>query len=284
MFKENKYTKIYFSIIDTAKEKDYGDEYTEKHHIIPRCMGGGNGRNLVALSAREHFICHWLLIYMVDEEVKYKLQFAFYNMCRKSENQQRYNSRSYEYAKKHLLEACKKRKTTKGYKHSEETKELFREQRKNLVVISKDDKVKRVKDDELNVFLEEGWVLGNKVINIGGENNPMYGKKHSPETKRKISEKAKNRENKTKGMRRPWLSERNRKLKGTKKPHLEKIYILTDPSGKEIYIKGITKFCEENNLHPGNLISVANGRLKQYKGWKCRYPSEQELEEVVGRF
>ena len=39
-----------------------GDEYHERHHIIPRCMGGGNEKeNLIDLFAKEHFIAHKLL-------------------------------------------------------------------------------------------------------------------------------------------------------------------------------------------------------------------------------
>lgn len=38
------------------------DGYVEKHHIIPKCMGGTDDRmNLVALPVRVHFICHYLL-------------------------------------------------------------------------------------------------------------------------------------------------------------------------------------------------------------------------------
>ena len=36
--------------------------YYEKHHIIPKCWGGGNSKNnIVYLTAREHYIAHWLL-------------------------------------------------------------------------------------------------------------------------------------------------------------------------------------------------------------------------------
>ena len=36
--------------------------YVEKHHIVPKCMGGtDNIKNLVALPAKAHFICHYLL-------------------------------------------------------------------------------------------------------------------------------------------------------------------------------------------------------------------------------
>lgn len=36
--------------------------YVEKHHIVPRCMGGSDAAdNLVKLTAREHFLAHQLL-------------------------------------------------------------------------------------------------------------------------------------------------------------------------------------------------------------------------------
>jgi hypothetical protein len=58
MFNNTKYTKWYFSIVDAAKSTS---GYTEQHHIIPKCLGGtDDADNLVNLSAREHFVCHWL--------------------------------------------------------------------------------------------------------------------------------------------------------------------------------------------------------------------------------
>ena len=38
------------------------NEYRERHHIIPECMGGQTvEENLIDLYAREHFIAHKLL-------------------------------------------------------------------------------------------------------------------------------------------------------------------------------------------------------------------------------
>lgn len=55
------YHKIYTSLIETAKSRQVCG-YVERHHIIPKCFGGNNTKsNLVYLSAREHFIAHWLL-------------------------------------------------------------------------------------------------------------------------------------------------------------------------------------------------------------------------------
>ena len=37
-------------------------DYYERHHIIPKSMGGNNDEsNIVLLTAREHFLAHWLL-------------------------------------------------------------------------------------------------------------------------------------------------------------------------------------------------------------------------------
>lgn len=37
--------------------------YKERHHVLPRCMGGGNEpENLVDLTAEEHYVAHQLLV------------------------------------------------------------------------------------------------------------------------------------------------------------------------------------------------------------------------------
>ena len=63
------YQRIYDSIIQRGilrglnKKKLEG--YFEKHHIIPRCVGGQNEKsNYVLLTAKEHFICHMILPYL----------------------------------------------------------------------------------------------------------------------------------------------------------------------------------------------------------------------------
>jgi hypothetical protein len=103
------YFKIYNRIICRAKlEKrkklnriDINYIYYESHHIIPRCMGGSNEEaNLVLLTAREHFLCHWLLY--ESNKKNTKLALAFFMMCNvKDKNQIRYtpSSKIIEYAK-----------------------------------------------------------------------------------------------------------------------------------------------------------------------------------------
>ena len=84
MFTENKYTKCYFNIIHQAKSRTLDQSiYMEKHHIIPRSMGGSNDNtNLIRLTGREHFICHLLLPKMTSGADRKKMIYAIWMMCR----------------------------------------------------------------------------------------------------------------------------------------------------------------------------------------------------------
>lgn len=64
------YTKIYNQIIERARNRKL-DGYIEKHHIVPKCIGGLDTKeNLVELTAREHFLCHKLLCEIYPQEPK----------------------------------------------------------------------------------------------------------------------------------------------------------------------------------------------------------------------
>ncbi len=97
------YKKIHDQIINRAKDREL-NEYSENHHIIPKCLGGTDDPgNLVRLTAREHFIIHWLLTLVYPYENP--LKFAFWNMCQRGHSSQmRYvpSSRIYEWARLQL--------------------------------------------------------------------------------------------------------------------------------------------------------------------------------------
>ena len=115
------YKKIYDDIIIKAKKENRarGNVYYESHHILPRSMGGDNSKeNLVLLTGREHFICHYLLTKFITGSDKYKLSLAFMSMKRSSDNQIRYfNSVLYESKRKEVSEA--QRYNQKGSKNSQ---------------------------------------------------------------------------------------------------------------------------------------------------------------------
>ena len=53
----------YQRIYEQLTAKDMIADYTEKHHIIPRCMGGTNDpSNLVRLTPEAHYVAHQLLV------------------------------------------------------------------------------------------------------------------------------------------------------------------------------------------------------------------------------
>ena len=99
IFINNKYTRVYYNIIDNAKSRLISS-YTEKHHIIPRSLGGSNNPdNLIALTAREHFICHLLLTRMTQGEHKKKMVSAVFYLTGKGKahrNNRIKSSRLYE--------------------------------------------------------------------------------------------------------------------------------------------------------------------------------------------
>ncbi len=142
----NKYTVWYYQIIHCAQKRDVMSEYTEKHHIIPKALGGTNSReNLVCLTAREHFVCHRLLTKMVTGSDKIKMLCAVWAFTRSSENQSRekINSRTYEIIRSQLALALslerkgklnkgkipwnKGLKNIKGTKHSDKTRAKMKE-------------------------------------------------------------------------------------------------------------------------------------------------------------
>jgi hypothetical protein len=99
IFIDNKYTHWYYNIINAAVSRTTVTDYAEKHHIIPRSLGGNNSAsNLVNLTAKEHFVCHCLLTKMVWEDTaKIKMHNAAFQMTIKSSNQERYKITASKY-------------------------------------------------------------------------------------------------------------------------------------------------------------------------------------------
>jgi hypothetical protein len=96
MFINNKYKIWYFSIIENAKTRPVNG-YTERHHIIPRSLGGQDAiENLVSLTAREHFICHLLLVKITEGRNKDKMTAAVWGMVIRNSLKMTFNSHTYE--------------------------------------------------------------------------------------------------------------------------------------------------------------------------------------------
>jgi hypothetical protein len=99
------YQKIYNQIIERAQNRQL-EGYKEKHHIIPKCLGGTNDKiNLVELTAREHFLCHRLLCEIYPKETKlwYALWLMTIGKQKCKLNTYKISSRDYEQLKKGFI-------------------------------------------------------------------------------------------------------------------------------------------------------------------------------------
>ena len=191
------YEKIYNNLIGRATRRVI-EGYVEKHHIVPRCLGGTDAKeNIVNLYPEEHYLAHLLLCKV--NKGNSKLLYAAMNMTSGSminngnRNNKAYgwlrrqyaesmsgdnnpNRRNPEIQKKAALKRVGQKRTEetkvrmsaaqKGRTFSEETKRKMAEAAKNRPTISVETRAK----------------LKNRTPNKG-----MLGKTMSAETKAKMS-------------------------------------------------------------------------------------------------
>ena len=59
-----RYETIYNNLIE-KRRIEVPEGYSEEHHIKPKSLGGSDSKdNLVRLTAREHYLAHYLLMKM----------------------------------------------------------------------------------------------------------------------------------------------------------------------------------------------------------------------------
>ena len=165
------YEKIYAKLIESRKYRILdSNEYYERHHIWPKCLSGPDEDwNIVYLTAREHFIAHWLLYKMTSGDDRRRMGNALWCMCQVNKHQKRkFTSRQYEEARKVFNEL------NKGKTLSKETK----------IKISKSLSGENHPMYGRTHSIEAKIKIGESKT---GENHPNFGKSLSNETKNKIS-------------------------------------------------------------------------------------------------
>jgi len=254
------YNEFINNILNTRGRFNCGDEYHERHHIMPRCIDGTDDEdNLIDLYAQEHFIAHKLLAQENPENEK--LVYAWWMMAHvENPSQEHYELTPEEYeevrvcfAKTHSVQMTGEGNPRFGVKTSDETRDKIRD------------------------------ALTGKYR---GENSPNYGKHQPEEVKNKISRKAKERfknpQNhplygvKKYGRDNPnfghyWTEEMKRKMgesrKGEKN-HVLKALICID---NNILYKGVILAAEKTGINKNSIALCCRGERKSAGGFQWRY-------------
>ena len=144
MFTNKYYTAVYHSTINKAIIRNFSKARgRERHHVIPQSLGGTNDKgNLVYLTCREHFLCHWLLLKITTGESYHKMRYALMGMRAENEHQERYHTkltaRIYEkYRIEHAAHHSNVMKAKKLVPWNKGGVEITEEHRENLRVAAK---------------------------------------------------------------------------------------------------------------------------------------------------
>jgi hypothetical protein len=161
------YKKIYNNLMETRLsiknerlQLKKNGEYFEGHHIIPKSKGGTgdstrpkNNPNIVLLTAKEHFLAHWLLWRIYRDR---QSALAFHKMMSITKKTKRItSSRGYGEAREAF------RLTNIGNQYGKGVKKVVSEEQK----------------------IKHSQVMKGRY---SGEKNPFYGKTHSDETREKL--------------------------------------------------------------------------------------------------
>ncbi len=183
------YQKIYDDLIGSRKaSKPIG--YTESHHIIPECMGGPDTQeNRVNLTPEEHFIAHKLLAKIHPNH--YGLIKAVIAMGMSSRTHQRQFNKSYGWERRQMsVLQTGEGNPFYGKHHTEEHKEYMSQLLKGRKITWADKISVTKKANPYKYSQAQCQAISERNK---GEGNWMYGKSHTPEASKKISDKAKER-------------------------------------------------------------------------------------------
>lgn len=252
---QEKYFRWYSRIITVAetrpKKKKDVSFYTEKHHILPKCLCQNDFEkndinNHVLLTLKEHALVHKLLAKAAPTSKKLKRAYMGMLTARNDKQEKvTLSIREYEFLRensKDLYGRSGKENGMYGKTQSEEAKQKMRERALGKKV-----------PEEVRQKMRFAQL---------GEKNHFYGKSHTAKTRKSITEK----------------------LSG--KTAYVKCYILTDVNGdihkvftkekliefcaaKNISYKKIEAFLNKGKIPPAKVIGLMNEQTKNAVGWSA---------------
>lgn len=175
------YDEFINNILETRGRFNCGDEYHERHHIVPKCMGGTNDEdNLIDLFAREHFEAHRILALENPENDSLMYAFLCMSFYKGGNTSSRYEITAEEYELARIKLSILQRKNKKGKYFGEDNPNYG-----NHKLAGENNPMYGKKQPE---YVKQ--IIKEKTTNrlSNPENHPMYGKKHSEKSKRKMSQ------------------------------------------------------------------------------------------------
>ena len=223
-----------------------------KKEIIEHC------NNMKELKQRENY---WILYYNSNNEiVGYNLHKGGEGYDCSGKKNPMYNLSLYDYWRKlydenEVERRIQQHKTNMSKAMMGENNGMYGKSAiKGLKWINNGKENKYIAPNEVQTYLNEGWVLGRSKERIWINNRK--------------EEKWINKELSQEYLDSGW--KKGRKLRGSKHPR-SKVYVLISPEGKEYIIKGdIDQKLKEINLSRGSLHNLQSGKKDEIKGWKFK--------------
>lgn len=281
-FEKEKYDDYIKRILSLRDNIKIDNVYMERHHIVPKCIGGNNNdENLIYLFPEEHYYAHKLLA--LENPDSQSLSAAWWMMSHINNNyidEEEYNlsrinrikilqitmsgENNPMYGKKGEL--C----PSYGITRSDETKEKISKSKLNKPLSEEHKKAisngsihRSLSEEEKNNLMESWWLWyenGGKEIlskNMSGEKNPMYGKHHTKEWKEYMSKNFSGENAPNYG--KHFSEETRKKISEAAKNRVVKpvICINTGEVFKTTKEAGISK-----NISPSNITCALKGKQK----------------------
>ena len=238
----------------------YKSDFTHKHHIIPRYMGGPDTpENLVEVTVTQHAMFHFCnyqlwgnvedfvawrgLSGQISEEEFLKEKFKLFGQ----EGYSRYREKL-ENTPELAEEYERKRRETWNKNKDKNLIQLMEAQKLAVEAARTPENIEKKKQS----FKEIGHQQGEK--------NSNYGKMWITDGTKEGSYTINKGDPIPEGFRRGRISKNEDDIKY--------IYVITTPQGEVIKTKYLIDFCERNNLLSTKMYAVSLGKASNHKGFK----------------
>jgi len=148
------YKRIYDDLIAYRQRNIIHSCYIEKHHIIPRSLGGtDDASNIVALSGREHYVAHLLLARFTKcREMIYALWMMQLKSSKNCDRPCIKSGRMYEWTREQFVKYLSEHSkiTSKGQRNSQYGSRWITDGTSNIKISKKDN-------------IPEGWLSGRTI-------------------------------------------------------------------------------------------------------------------------